>query len=77
MAKGTEAAQEQAPAAAAATEEASWDPMRFLPSTLVDLDDNDGADAGPLMPLDRKVRGRRHKVSSSVLEILSQKGCCR
>ncbi len=55
-ASGAEA-QEQPAAAGAAPETAAWDPMRFLPSTLVEMDDGNGAeaDSGPLMPLDRKV----------------------
>ena len=62
LATGTDAAPEAAAAAdgaaAAALEEASWDPTRILPSTLVDPDDGDPsieAGSGPLLPLDRKV----------------------
>lgn len=73
---GAEAAQEQsaaAPAAAAAPEEAAWDPMRYLPSTLVDIDDGDAAEAagGPLMPLDRRVRLNRHELHRHNLSQIS------
>ncbi|EIE19202.1 hypothetical protein COCSUDRAFT_59686 [Coccomyxa subellipsoidea C-169] len=65
-ASGAEA-QEQPAAAGAAPETAAWDPMRFLPSTLVEMDDGNGAeaDSGPLMPLDRKALEARALQSMS------------